>query len=87
MHYRPMNEVFEQHGFAQTIGSDEYQVGGLLDAGAPILLNRHFAPPAPNQAWSADITDVWTGKGRLYLVIAGALADCVHLNQDAAVIS
>jgi len=44
----------------------------------PHSADRTSAPPAPHQAWSADITDVWTGKGAV-LVIAGALADCVHL--------
>lgn len=31
------------------------------------LLARNFAPTAPNQAWSADLTYVWTDEGWLYL--------------------
>ena len=33
------------------------------------LLDRNFAPVAPNEAWSADITYVWTDEGWLYLAI------------------
>ena len=33
------------------------------------LLDRNFAPAAPNQAWSADITYVWTDEGWLYLAV------------------
>jgi transposase InsO family protein len=33
------------------------------------LLARDFAPSGPNQVWSADITDLWTGEGWLYLAI------------------
>jgi putative transposase len=33
------------------------------------LLDRNFAPPAPNQAWSADLTYVWTDEGWLYLAV------------------
>src|SRR5258708_2900761 len=36
---------------------------------APNLLDRNFAPAAPNQAWSADLTYVWTGEGWLYRAI------------------
>jgi putative transposase len=36
---------------------------------APNLLDRNFAPAAPNQAWSADITYIWTDEGWLYLAI------------------
>jgi putative transposase len=31
------------------------------------LLDRNCAPSAPNQAWSCDITYVWTHEGWLYL--------------------
>jgi putative transposase len=31
------------------------------------LLDRNFAPAAPNQAWSADMTYIWTDEGWLYL--------------------
>ena len=32
-------------------------------------LDRQFQPSAPNQAWSSDITYVWTTEGWLYLAI------------------
>jgi len=33
------------------------------------LLARNFAPTAPDQAWSADLTYVWTDEGWLYLAV------------------
>lgn len=33
------------------------------------MLDRQFEPEAPNQAWAADITYVWTGQGWLYLAV------------------
>jgi putative transposase len=33
------------------------------------LLDRNFTPAAPNQAWSADITYIWTDEGWLYLAV------------------
>ena len=36
---------------------------------APNLLNRQFKPEQPNQAWSSDITYLWTDEGWLYLAI------------------
>jgi putative transposase len=36
---------------------------------APNLLERNFSPSAPNQAWSADLTYVWTDEGWLYLAV------------------
>jgi len=33
------------------------------------LLDRNFSPAAPNQAWSADITYIWTDEGWLYLAV------------------
>ena len=36
---------------------------------APNLLDRNFTPMAPNQAWTADLTYIWTQEGRLYLAI------------------
>ena len=36
---------------------------------APNRLNRDFTPAAPNQAWSADITYIWTDEGWLYLAV------------------
>lgn len=36
---------------------------------APNLLNRQFKPEQPNQAWTSDITYLWTNEGWLYLAI------------------
>ncbi len=36
---------------------------------APNVLDRNFAPAAPNQVWSADLTYIWTDTGWLYLAI------------------
>ncbi|CAB3786009.1 IS3 family transposase ISBxe1 [Paraburkholderia caffeinitolerans] len=36
---------------------------------APSLLQRDFAPARPDQAWSTDITDIWTDEGWLYLTV------------------
>ena len=36
---------------------------------APNLLNRDFKPAEPNQAWTSDITSLWTTEGWLYLAI------------------
>jgi putative transposase len=36
---------------------------------APNLLDRNFQPAAPNQAWTADLTYVWTQEGWLYLAV------------------
>lgn len=33
------------------------------------LLNRDFSPTAPNRAWVADITYIWTNEGWLYLAV------------------
>jgi putative transposase len=33
------------------------------------LLDRNFVPAAPNQAWSADMTYIWTDEGWLYLAV------------------
>lgn len=33
------------------------------------LLNRDFTPDAPNKAWVADITYIWTNEGWLYLAV------------------
>ena len=36
---------------------------------APHLLERDFSAEAPNRKWLADITDVWTAEGWLYLAV------------------
>ena len=33
------------------------------------VLNRAFSPSAPNQAWGADITYLWTQQGWIYLAV------------------
>lgn len=33
------------------------------------LLEWNFTPAARNQAWSADITYIWTAEGWLYLAV------------------
>jgi len=36
---------------------------------APNLLQRDFSPARPDQAWSTDITYLWTDEGWLYLTV------------------
>lgn len=36
---------------------------------APNRLDRNFAPAAPNQVWTADLTYIWTDEGWLYLAV------------------
>jgi len=36
---------------------------------APNILDRQFWPSAPNQAWGADITYLWTQQGWVYLAV------------------
>jgi putative transposase len=36
---------------------------------APNVLDRNFTPTAPNQAWTADLTYIWTDEGWLYLAV------------------
>jgi putative transposase len=36
---------------------------------APNLLERNFAPEAPNRVWTADLTYIWTEEGWLYLAV------------------
>jgi putative transposase len=36
---------------------------------APNLLERDFAPSAPNRVWTADLTYLWTAEGWLYLAV------------------
>ena len=36
---------------------------------APDLLQRDFSPAGPDQAWSTDITYIWTDEGWLYLTV------------------
>jgi putative transposase len=43
---------------------------------APNLLNRQFAPSAPNQVWVTDITYIPTNEGWLYLAAVKDLHTC-----------
>lgn len=36
---------------------------------APNLVERNFTPAAPSQAWTADMTYIWTDEGWLYLAV------------------
>ena len=36
---------------------------------APNVLDRHFAPEAPNRVWTGDITYIATAEGWLYLAV------------------
>ena len=40
------------------------------------LLNRHFAPTAPNQVWITDISYIPTNEGCLYLAAVKDLHPC-----------
>lgn len=49
-----------------------YKVTTDSKHGLPVaanLLDRNFAPVAPNQVWTSDITYLWTDEGWLYLAI------------------
>lgn len=36
---------------------------------APNLVERRFAPAAPNQLWATDVTAIWTAEGWLFLAV------------------
>ena len=49
-----------------------YKVTTDSKHGLPVaenLLARNFAPTAPNQVWTSDITYLWTDEGWLYLAV------------------
>jgi len=52
-------------------GRTTIRVPGI--ATAPDLVRRDFAPAAPNQLWVADLTEIATWEGKLYLA---AVIDC-----------
>ena len=52
-------------------GSTTIRVPGI--ATAPDLVRRDFAPTAPNRLWVADLTEVATWEGKLYLAV---VVDC-----------
>ncbi len=52
-------------------GKTTIRVPGI--ATAPDLVRRDFAPEAPNRLWVADLTEVTTWEGKLYLAV---VIDC-----------
>src|ERR671919_2423600 len=52
-------------------GKTTIRVPGI--ATAPDLVRRDFAPAAPNRLWVADLTEISTWEGKLYLA---AVIDC-----------
>ncbi len=52
-------------------GKTTIRVPGI--ATAPDLVCRDFAPRAPNRLWVADLTEIATWEGKLYLVV---VVDC-----------
>ena len=52
-------------------GGTTVTVPGL--ATAPDLVRRDFAPIAPNRLWVADLTEIRTWEGKLYLAV---VVDC-----------
>jgi transposase InsO family protein len=52
-------------------GTTTIRVPGVRPA--PDLVARDFNPPAPNRLWAADLTEVPTWEGKLYLA---AVIDC-----------
>src|SRR4051794_29260162 len=52
-------------------GKTTIRVPGVVPA--PYLVRRDFRPAAPNQLWVADLTEVSTWEGKLYLAV---VIDC-----------
>jgi len=52
-------------------GKTTIRVPGI--ATAPDLVRRDFAPEAPNRLWVADLTEIATWEGKLYLAV---VVDC-----------
>ena len=48
---------------------------GRSDRNIPDLLQRDFSTTEPNQVWVADITELATGEGKLYLCVIKDLYD------------
>ncbi|MCI7551500.1 MAG: DDE-type integrase/transposase/recombinase [Arcanobacterium sp.] len=49
---------------------DEQEEAAWKKSGVPVhddLLSRHFHADTPNTVWVTDITEHWTGEGKLYL--------------------
>jgi putative transposase len=61
-------KICSQQGWWSTFGKKRGKNG--KKPGPPVhddLVQRDFTADAPNQLWLADITEHWTGEGRLYL--------------------
>jgi transposase InsO family protein len=65
---RTMWRVCSTNGWWSAFGKKRGKNG--KKPGPPVhddLVNRDFTADAPNQLWLADITEHWTGEGKLYL--------------------
>lgn len=63
-----VERLMRTHGI-QARHKRRYRVTTDSKHGFPVernLLDRNFAPVAPNQIWTADITYLWTDEGWLY---------------------
>lgn len=68
---RRVTRLMAVHGL-QAVCPRRFCVTTDSDPDRPIaenVLNRDFAPGAPNQSWAGDITYIWTGEGWLYLAV------------------
>lgn len=66
-----VERLMREHGI-RARHKRRYKVTTDSKHGLPLaenLLERNFAPSAPNQVWTSDITYLWTGEGWLYLAI------------------
>ncbi|RKT78486.1 transposase InsO family protein [Terracoccus luteus] len=61
-------KLCSQQGWWSTFGKKRGRNGKT--PGPPVhddLVEREFTAPAPNRLWLSDITEHWTGEGKLYL--------------------
>lgn len=66
-----VERLMREHGI-RARHKRRYKVTTDSKHGLPVaenLLDRNFTPVAPNQAWTSDITYLWTDEGWLYLAI------------------
>ncbi len=66
-----VERLMREHGI-RARHKRRYKVTTDSKHGLPVadnLLDRNFTPSAPNQAWTSDITYLWTDEGWLYLAI------------------
>lgn len=69
---KPRGERLMRENDIRTRHKCRYKATTDSKHGLPVadnLLNRNFAPSAPNQVWTSDITYLWTEEGWLYLAI------------------